>query len=430
MEITNLSKYQESTFFLASSKIVTILAGPIILYFIVLLLSPSQQGFYFAFNSIQNLSILFELGFANIITIQISYAYGFKILKKKFKTELKKKATEFFNKFILLSFFLMISQIICLLIFFDAKDFPEIIGPFALLLIATFIDFYLIFLLATLEGLRRNDFVFKMKFYKSFIIAIFLILFLTLDFGLYSLPISQILAIIVIYFFIFKNFNVFEILNLKLLKFKLSFFKSTQWQQKVNLVTLFGFFSSSFLVLIIFKILGPIEAGKIGLIIALFSFSANLSYSFIQSKISFYSKLVERKKNDMLKKIISQDLIKYYTSGYLFLIASLFFLFYFIKFFPEYSEKFPNNEIIIYIFLGYVMLIFSQPFGHIARLYQKEPLFFISLSYSSSLLISSIFNTKFYGLVGFSIGLLVCNFLFLFFFNTIYFYKFYRSNIS
>lgn len=430
MKDLNFSKYQKSTFFLASSKVITILSGPIILYLIVLYLSPSQQGFYFAFNSIQNLSTLFELGFANIITIQISYAYGFSVSnKEKFSTELKNKATEFFNKFLFLSFFLLIAQIISFIFFFDTKDITEVIGPFLILVLATLADFYLIFLLATFEGLRKNDLVFKMKFYKSLIISTLMIIFLILDFGLYSLPISQVISMLIVYSILLKKFNIFNILNLKILKFEINFIKFTAWQKKVNLVTLFGFFSSSFLVLIILKILGPIEAGKFGLIYALFNFLVNLSYSFIQSKISFYSKLVEQKKISFFKKIIFFDLIKYYTSCCLLITGSLIFLLLFIKFLPEYSIKFPNNLVISNTFISFIMLAFSQPFGHIARLFQQEPLFIISLSYSALLLISSIFNAKFYGLIGFSFGLLTCNFIFLLILNTIYFYKFYKQNI-
>ena len=186
---SNLFKIDHHTLYTLVYRFWGVIAGGATILVLPLYITPDAQGYYYTFSSLLALQVFFELGFNQVISLQVSHSYGF------FKND---KLDDGFND--LLFFVHRWYLVVCILflvlvglggvLFFSYKNDEATnnwIGIWLLLVIFNALNLWLSPNLAILEGFGKVGQVARLRFLQSFIgFALFWVA-LNLNFGIWAM---------------------------------------------------------------------------------------------------------------------------------------------------------------------------------------------------------------------------------------------------
>lgn len=258
---------------------------PIVILMVTLKLSPEQQGYYYTFLSFVALQTFFELGlFAFILNKASSFfsnLLGFEVrhLAKSdaIRTNLAALYNLTRNLYMLISFLFFIFVGIFGLIFFSGSGFSvisEIQLSWIILCTLCSIQLFYLGLNSFLEGCGQIDKVEKYKLIAFVSSNVTLIVLLFFEIGLLSLAFSflpKILKDVYLVHFVFgREFNLLASSErAENLKFKTDV---APMQFRLAISGIFSFLQYSAFVPLVFVILGPVQAGIIGVGLQITSF--------------------------------------------------------------------------------------------------------------------------------------------------------------
>jgi len=303
-------------------------AGGVLLILIPIFLSPTEQGYYYTFNSLAGMQILFELGFTSIIVQYVAHEYAH--LKFNSKKELSGPSINIARliaivifikrRYILVSIIFFVFASISGTIFFFLKSnegLNILLSQWIALVLFASVNLYLNSHLALFEGLDMIGDVAKLRLTVS-ILAYFIIWSaLALGAGLWISAILPAISAIGISVWIKKN-NPIKIsasernYNSEIILAKEIF--PLQWRIAISSAS--GYLIFSLFTPIIFANQGPIEAGKIGITITIFTTLHLLGTSWISAKVpvlpSFIAKRDWKALNNTFDKAIKSSI--FYTA--------------------------------------------------------------------------------------------------------------------
>jgi O-antigen/teichoic acid export membrane protein len=317
--------FDKSILITFTTRLVNIIGGLALIYFVSRYLSPLEQGYYYTFFSIVALQVFVELGL-NYAVIQMAshemadlqwtndrLLIGKAAAKKRLQSLMK-----FSMRWFAYAGFLIMLILMPLGIWFFHQTSPntllfELNSVLALLLISTASLFLTNNLLAILEGCNKVADVALIKFFQTISSTLLICYGLINGFGLYSLVMGSIASFCIgaglIYIF-FKKFFI-DLLSF-ISKDRGMSWRDEIWpfQMKIGLSWVAGY--------LIFQIYSPllvafgyqIEAGQMGMSLQIISAVNGIFIIWITTKASIFGQLIAKNNRKELDAIFRRAFIQ------------------------------------------------------------------------------------------------------------------------
>lgn len=294
----------------SGARIVQAFTGVASIFFIAQFLTKAEQGFYYTFGSIVAIQVFFELGLTTIITQYV--AHEFAGLSWKDSTNLEGKERNHSRLAHLLRFSVKWYAVIGLLLFFvllgvgfiffgyysKSDDDIQWQIPWILVCIGTGLNLFISPLLAIIMGLERVKDVMKMRFYQQLVIPLSTWLGLIIGFHLYVLGIASVLSVInvILYSSLTDLRPILRNLWRVRITERVSYMREIfPFQWKIALSWVSGYFIFQLFNPVLFAYSGPVVAGQMGMTITVLNGINAFSYSWINTKVPTFSKLIALK---------------------------------------------------------------------------------------------------------------------------------------
>lgn len=409
----------KSIAYASGARIVQAFTGVASILFIAQFLSKTEQGFYYTFGSIVAIQVFFELGLTNIITQYVAHEYA--ALSWKDTTTLDGNPRNHSRLAHLLHFSVKWYAVVGLLLFiallvagfwffkYYSKQDNDVAWeiPWLLICLGTVLNLFISPLLAIIMGLDKVKEVMKMRFYQQCIIPVTTWLGLALGFHLYVLGIASILSVLYVVIFSFSTEIrpiVRNLWNVKITD-KVSYMKEIfPYQWKIALSWVSGYFIFQLFNPVLFAYSGAAVAGQMGMTIAALNGINAFSYSWINTKIPVFSRLIA------LKDYVDLDLLFNKTVKQMIMVCLSLLLTMFCGIAGlRYFDFKIGDRFLPYIPMLLMMgaLAINQLVGAWAtylRCHKQEPYLFFSIISGALCCLSTFLLGKYYGVDGMTLG--------------------------
>lgn len=315
----------------------TTIAGGITLLLLPLWLSPTQQGYYFTFASILALQIFFELGLNQIIVQIVSHETAH--LKEKENGEFEGDAGSLsrFSSLIRMTqtwyrtaaiLFAIIGGTAGIIFFYQngKEAINTWLGIWAILISATAINLWLSPRLAILEGCGKVGQVAHLRLIQSLIG--YNILWTMLLFGaeLWSAVAIPVISALYSWYWLTKRNNKLPAMHTQgeesnqQMQWRTDIFP-LQWRIALSWVS--GYLIFHLFTPVVFEFYGPVEAGRLGIALSIFSAISTIGMSWINAKAPVLTTLISRNERTQLDRIFKKMFI---LSILAILVISIFFI--------------------------------------------------------------------------------------------------------
>lgn len=342
--IFNLLDIDRAVFFTLLSRLWSVGAGLITLALIAHFLSPELQGYYYTFSSLIALQIFAELGL-NFALVQFA---SHEMAQLDWQTDgsvtgsmRAKRRLQSLLQFALVWFGAAALMLLLLLlpagIFFfstghsDSVESKNVIIPWVLLVIFTATNLFISMAAAILEGCGKVSQVAVMRLWQTVFGATVVWLILYLGGTLLAIPASSFAMALVGAIWLFVNQRVFfkDLLTHKSKLPGMGWRKEIlPFQWRIALSWASGFFIFQIFTPLLFKTVGPVAAGKMGMTMQIFSAMNGVAMAWITTRAPIYGQLIATGQRKQLDTLFFKGLL--YSStfllfGILVLLGGLYF---------------------------------------------------------------------------------------------------------
>ncbi|EEK9393805.1 hypothetical protein LCB16_003992, partial [Salmonella enterica subsp. enterica serovar Newport] len=299
-------------------KIISVLTGLLLIMLISHHLSKDAQGYYYTFNSVVALQIIFELGLSTVIIQFASHemsALKYDYSERDIIGESKNKQRYLSLFRLAIKWYAVIALLIILIVgpigyvFFTQKEGLGVPwqGAWLLLTIVTAFNIFLVSVLSVAEGSGLITDVNKMRMYQSLLAGILAVSLLISGFGLYATSAIAISGTIIFSIFSYKYFKK---IFLQSLKHKNKYTEGgISWvneifpmQWRIALSWMSGYFIYFVMTPIAFKYFGAIYAGQLGMSLTLCNMVMATGLAWISTKYPKWGVMVSNKQLAELSK--------------------------------------------------------------------------------------------------------------------------------
>ena len=353
---------------------------------IIIYLSAEQQGVWYTFGSLAALSGLAELGFTLLISQLVSHEFSSLSLKKGFVIGKSSARDKLFSLIrFSLKMYIFIIPAACIILTlggtFILIDQPhEIRLAWIIFSIISALSLLVSLFQSIYQGLDKISEVYKARTIGTLIIPSMGFVLLIFDFYIWALIIPTLVSILVMLLLLFKvgvNFWIQVWRHKQKLKFN--------WKKEViNLQTKYAisWFSGdaifSLFVPLTFKVLGPEQAGQLGLLISLSTGITYLSTSWLDALIPKMNILVAKRNKNELDRLYIGAIIR----GYLLFIVgalSLVCLVYLSQYFQFYNDRILSIDLVILYLISELAIVKIGFLAKYLRAHRAEPFYLLSL---------------------------------------------------
>lgn len=285
------------------------IAGFVTLFLIVHFFTPTQQGFYYTFNSLLMLQLFFEMGLSYVLIQFTSHEFAYlrwgrlsRVIGGKKIQRFKELLSKSVRWYFLIAVFFLCITIPFGLYFLGTKDANAHFYwrlPFSLLVLATAINLFLLPFLASVEGSGQVREIYRLRFFQNFLATWVSWLVIILGGGLYNaVAIALTNAAITILWLIFKrplllriaaNKKISSISKLPLLNWRVEIWPM-QWRIAISWIS--GYFINQAFVPILFYYANPVVAGQMGMSLSLSNMIVFIGQAWITTKAPSIGKIV------------------------------------------------------------------------------------------------------------------------------------------
>ncbi len=299
-------------------KLISVLTGLLLILLISHYLSKDAQGYYYTFNSVVALQIIFELGLSTVIIQFASHemsALKYNVFERDIIGESinKKRYLSLFK--LAIKWYAAIALLILLVvgpvgyIFFTQENDLGVHwqGAWLLLTIATALNIFLVSVLSIAEGTGLVADVNKMRMYQSLLAGILAVSLLVCGFGLYATSAIALAGTIIFSIFSYKHFK-----NIFFQAFKCEsecISGGISWrheifpmQWRIALSWISGYFIYFAMTPIAFKYFGAAYAGQLGMSLTLCNMVMATGLAWISTKYPRWGVMVSSKQQAELSK--------------------------------------------------------------------------------------------------------------------------------
>lgn len=320
-------------------KIWLLLKGPASLFFLIIFLSPKEQGYWYVFINLSALALFAELGFNTMITQFVSHEYA--LLKfengiidgPRYNIDrmfgLIKYALKFYA--IVLPVAVIVMWVFGCIVLIKEKQLWIIVAWFVYSALGA-VNLLLSLAQYIYQGLDKVEDIQKNILLGSVSMALCTWILLILGFKIWALVIGNLIGLIAMPIFLLIKTRKFW---MQLFQHKTSnifnWFKEIgRLQGRYAVSFMGGLFIASFITPIVMYFKGPLIAGKVGMTLAIVGSLLNMSTAWGMVNIPQFNMLVAQHNRELLdklfKKIQRQSSLVYLIGGF-FLVMLLIFIF-------------------------------------------------------------------------------------------------------
>ena len=406
------------------SRITQGFTGVLSVLFITTFLTGVEQGFYYTFGSLLAMQIFFELGLTGIMTQFVAHEVSHLTLNKRKEYEgedfYKSRLASlirfcvkwYFALSVIVFFFLMVVGFTYFKYY--GNDHTEVDWqiPWLLICIGTAIKLFQSPLNSIFMGLGFVKEMSKIGFWQQFILPTITWTGLAVGFKLYVVGIGYLASVILWQFFVSYLGLSRIIINLWKVKIteRVLYFKEIfPFQWRIALSWMSGYFIFQLFNPVLFATEGAVIAGQMGLTMQLLNAIQSLSFSWLNTKIPFYSQLIAVKDYLTLDTIFGRTLRQMTR-----VCLSLLCIFLFIIWVLNTTQIEFKGHVLADRFLGYIPLVimmipvylqqYTNSWAAYLRCHKKEPFLVISVVGGISCGLSTFIFGNLYGLYGVVLG--------------------------
>ena len=397
-----------------ATRVIQALGGLISLFFIALTLDINEQGFYYTFGSIIGIQLFFELGVTSIIVQFVAHETAH--LKWDSKTKLIGKIQHLsrlssvlqlcVKYFTIIAFFLFVTLQISGYIFFKTFNSQESSVsweyPWFLLVLSTSLLFIINPIIAFIEGLGKVKEVAILRFYQQIIYLPALILVLMLGGKLWALGIASLLSFVFLFFTIL--FSKYRILLLNIYnsinKWRIDYMEEIfPFQWKIALSWISGYLIFQLFNPILFATEGSKIAGQMGMTLVAFNGISSISYSWINTKVPLFSRLIAKNNFKELDSIFSKTIKELSIINLILTMGFISFMLLSAHFKLSITDRFLDISLIIILGITSFFNQFVFAWAAYLRSHKKEPFLINSIVLGILISISVFISANYYGVI-------------------------------
>lgn len=298
-----------------------VVAGGAMVLFIPLWLSKVEQGYYYTFSSLLALQIFFELGMNQVIIQLVSHDFahvtisnGIELKGDVFRLGRLALLVRLLRRWYGIAaslFFVIVSS--SGVWFFSQKGDLSIQtwgGAWVILTLATAVNLYLSAALTVLEGSGEVASVARMRLVQSLCGNSLMWAALALGAGLWAMPLMPLTAAVYSGYWLHVNGSTIKSLrrhsidgaNNATINWRADIFPF-QWRIAVSWIS--GYFIFQLFTPLAFARLGAVEAGRLGISIAVFSALLTVGMSWVNAKLPAFAALVSKNERANLNALFN-----------------------------------------------------------------------------------------------------------------------------
>lgn len=278
-------------------RVWNVLAGAVMLLLLPLCLNPQQLGYHYTFASLLALQVFFELGMNQVVTQMTSHELAHlksmpdgSLVGDAYRIDRLTALTRLLRRwyFVASSLFLIITSIAGLIFFSRDVATNQVtwLGPWLLLCIATAGNLYLSPTLAMLEGAGRIGEVARIRLLQSMLGYSLMAVVLACGAGLWASTVVSLSACVMSALWIRRSARMVQWLRWRLpetiarVDWRREIFP---FQWRIALSWISGYFIFQLFTPMIFTNQGAAEAGRFGMVLAIFNAIQSIGMSWIYS---------------------------------------------------------------------------------------------------------------------------------------------------
>lgn len=421
----------------------SIIAGGVMLLLIPIWLGKAEQGYYYTFSSLLALQIFFELGMGQVIVQMVGHDFAHVRLSLDATLEGSVDHIARLASLIRLLrrwyriaaalFFLIVST--CGVIFFSSNGELPIsswLGPWLLLTLATAINLYLTPMLTVLEGCGEVAGVARMRLVQSILGYSSLWLALILGAGLWAMTMVPIAAVIYSTYWLRIGSTTIE----KLIRFgavrarsvRFSWYQDIfpfQWRIAVSWIS--GYFIFQLFTPLAFAQLGAIEAGRLGISLAVFSALLTVGMSWVNAKVPAMAGHVARNERASLNSLFNGVLTRSMAFTLFTVIVIVGLMLFFLNSDLEFLDRFSSLPVVLCLALVTLSNCYIYAAAAYMRAHKEEPMMWVSVVAGLGTLIAVTLGAR-YSAVAMMGGYAVVNICIALPWTTMLFLRYYKRS--
>ena len=375
------------------------------LVLIPLFLTPEIQGYWYTIVGLSFLMVFADLGFSNIILQFAAHEFAYLRFDKNWKISgsedhLKRLASFFvFSvKWAVLMLALAIPVISAVSFFVLTRRTSDVhwFLPWSIYLIGSIFVFFNNIFLYFFEGCDLVWLSQRIRLFISIVLTFTMWGGLVLRFNLYALAFSllasSIAASIIIYYTFRQTIRQFIEISRTYRYSWGKYFFPLLWRYAISWAS--GYFIFQLFTPLMFYFHGPVEAGKVGISIALWTAVYNISSIWITAVTPKINMHVSRKEHDVLDKMFSKRLI---LSALTFLAgaAAFFILFLLLKGRFSILGRFADETSMFFLAVSWFFQTVVNSLAVYLRAHKQEPLALPSFLSAVYITITTLFCAKY-----------------------------------
>ncbi|QKJ31487.1 hypothetical protein HQ865_17510 [Mucilaginibacter mali] len=392
--------------FTLTNSLWRIVSGPVMLIFIPTFLTSQTQGFWYTFISLAALTVFADLGFTTIVTQFAAHEYAH--LSFNPETRLFEGDEEGIKRIgSLLRFVIRWSLSV------GAIGFPIILSvgfimfynkdshvnwpiPWCIYILSSGLSFTTATLLSFFEGCGLIAAIEKNKFIGAVAGSVSTIIFLYLGFGLYALAFTAIITsalnlVLVYYRFGKLTLQVINISKGYIVNWKKDFLQLI-WRYAISWSS--GYFIFQIYTPLMFQFHGAIEAGRVGISIALVTAVFSISNVWIyvaNPKLNMQASLKNWSAMDrLIFKSISLAVLTFGLGG-IFILGVMYFYSDRLSFLHRFLGILPMTILLV----AWILQIVINGLAVYLRAHKKEPMVLLAIVSAVYIFVSTILITKY-----------------------------------
>lgn len=373
----------------AFNQLWRLVSGPLLLLFIPFYLSAEAQGYWYTFVSLAALVVFADLGFSAILMLFSSHEFA----HLKFSENYTLVGDEHYIKRLatLWAFSLKWASIMACVVFpivlaigFFLLSGKEVavdwVWPWVIYCLASVVVFLNSMALSFIEGCDSVGDIQKIRLKISVVNVGATFLLLLVGASLYALALSLLVAALAGSVLVFSKYSPFFLQLYRVAKgVRQGWFKEIMplmWRYAVSWVS--GYFVLSMFAPVAFHYYSPIEAGQVGLSIAVCTAVFAIANVWITIVIPKISMFVARKDYLSLNAIFFRHLALAtltYAAG----MFSLYVVLHYLRDLVPIAERLVGGQSLLYLALGWFFQLIINALAIYMRAHKEEPLVLASL---------------------------------------------------
>jgi len=384
--IRRLIGVDKAVYYSVVSKVLSTIGSLITVPLILTHLTLIEQGFYYTFNSILALQVILEMGFGAVAIQMVAHeAAHLKINMNIGVSGPIKNVERFYTaiKFIK-NWYLVLSVLVAIFLFpvgywfFSTSSGIKTINwhiPWIIMVISTSGGVLVNSMGSIIEGMGLVSESIRIRLWGGSVQIVLSILGLLFGFRLYAVPLANFVALIINFILIWNlSRNIIKDAENNQNITRINWFKDVfpfQWRIAISWIS--GWFIFNAMLPVIFRQLGPSEAGRFGMAMSITSFISIFASNWTSTKSAIWGQMVSRKEWASMDSLFLKVMPQSVTIAVLASIFAILIVPHISDWFPHFSGRVPEWNVLMMLCSVAVMnqVVFAEAFY--LRAHKREP---------------------------------------------------------